>query len=65
LNPHTKVGHSDEHYHVFKDTLKNNHIDKQHFILIDDICTSGRTIDICKENLEFTGKKGCCYSCTS
>lgn len=49
-------GHTDEHYQEFRESLKVNQVEYHEIILIDDICTSGRTIDICKEMLEISGK---------
>ena len=49
-------GHTDEHYQEFKESLRINHVDYTEIILIDDICTSGRTIDICRHLLEASGK---------
>ncbi len=56
IEPAHLSGHTDEHYQEFEDSLRINHIDNIEIIIIDDICTSGRTIDICKEMLEISGK---------
>lgn len=50
-------GHSDLHYSNFRKSLQVNNIGQKNIILIDDICTSGRTIDLCKEVLELSGNK--------
>lgn len=48
-------GHTSEHYQAFRDTLIINTEEIKKVVLIDDICTSGKTIDICVGALQVQG----------